>query len=395
MMRSHALPPPVHSAREAWAAARRILCVRLDALGDVLMTTPALRALKAAGTGRELTLLASPAGAPAARHVPDIDHVLVYEAPWVKYPHPPEPAAFETLLSTLRAGRYDAAVIFTVYSQSALPAAMLCWQAGIPLRLAYSRENPYHLLSDWEPEREPEPLLRHEVVRQLELVASVGARTGDTRMAFRLHAEDDARALRILHAAGVDAERGWIVVYPGASAASRRYPIAQYAAALRRFAHVRHRPVLVTGSAAERTLIEELVAQLPGAVGLAGTLSIGELACVLARAALLVANNTGPTHIAAALGTPTVVLYALTNPQHTPWQVPHRVLTHDVPCRWCYRSVCVSGHHDCLRGVRPEDVARAALELLEETRVPSRAVTAEACVFDNRRPRQEERLCTR
>ncbi len=65
---------------------------------------------------------------------------------------------------------------------------------------------------------------------------------------------------------------------------------------------------------------------------------------------------------------PVVDLYALTNPQHAPWQVPHRVLYHDVPCRFCYRSVCVRGHNDCLRLVSPERVAAAAQSLFEHGR---------------------------
>jgi ADP-heptose:LPS heptosyltransferase len=65
------------------------------------------------------------------------------------------------------------------------------------------------------------------------------------------------------------------------------------------------------------------------------------------------------------VGTPVVDLYALTNPQHTPWQVASRVLFHDVPCRNCYKSVCPEGHHDCLKRVAPEMVASAAVELLQ------------------------------
>ena len=81
---------------------------------------------------------------------------------------------------------------------------------------------------------------------------------------------------------------------------------------------------------------------------------------------LLISNNTGPVHIAAAVGTPVVDLYALTNPQHTPWRVPNRVLFNDVPCKYCYRSICPMGHHACLRGVDADTVIDAALELWEE-----------------------------
>jgi ADP-heptose:LPS heptosyltransferase len=96
-------------------------------------------------------------------------------------------------------------------------------------------------------------------------------------------------------------------------------------------------------------------------------LSLTELTALLEMAPLLISNNTGPVHMAAAVGTPVVDLYALTNPQHTPWGVPNRVLFHDVPCRICYKSICPEGHHHCLRLVEPETVVQAALELLRET----------------------------
>jgi ADP-heptose:LPS heptosyltransferase len=79
---------------------------------------------------------------------------------------------------------------------------------------------------------------------------------------------------------------------------------------------------------------------------------------------VLLSGNTGPVHLAAAVGTPVVDVYALTNPQHTPWMVPSRVLFRDVPCRWCYSSVCLTGHHRCVRDVPPAEVAAAAVELL-------------------------------
>ncbi|HWW73137.1 MAG TPA: glycosyltransferase family 9 protein, partial [Duganella sp.] len=97
---------------------------------------------------------------------------------------------------------------------------------------------------------------------------------------------------------------------------------------------------------------------------LAGELDLGRLGAAIALTPVLVCNNTGPAHVAAALGTPVVDLYALTNPQHTPWQVESRVLFHDVPCRYCYKSVCPQGHHACLAGVEPGRVVTAVLSLL-------------------------------
>ncbi len=126
--------------------------------------------------------------------------------------------------------------------------------------------------------------------------------------------------------------------------------------------------VLFTGTEPECVLVEEIQAAMGvPSHSLAGRLSLGELAALLSLVQLLIANNTGPVHMAAALGTPVVVLYALTNPQHTPWQVPSRVLSHDVPCKYCYTSVCPLGHHDCLRLVTPESVVNAACDLARET----------------------------
>lgn len=347
-----------------WAGARRILAVRLDNLGDVLMTTPALRALRESGPGRHITLLATPGGAAVAPYIPEIDATLTMDCPWVPGgAH--TPAALAATIETLRAGCFDAAAIFTVYSQNPLPAALLCWQAGIPLRLAHCRENPYGLLSDWQPESEPHIELRHEVRRQLDLVAAVGARTPDEGLSFRIPPEDSLRAMAKLRAAGGDPEQRWIVVHPGASAPSRRYPPEHFAAVAAELAELPETQIVVTGNAAESGLVAAICRAARGPlVALAGNLELGELAALIAPAALLVANNSGPAHIAAALGTPVVDIYALTNPQHAPWQVPSRVLFHDVPCRFCYRSVCAQGHHDCLRLLSPARVVAAARELL-------------------------------
>ena len=322
---------------QPWQSARRLLCVRLDALGDVLMTTPALRALKESGRSRQLTLLTSPAGAAIARHVPEIDEVLVYDAPWMKHTalrSSPE-AEFE-MIKTLSQERFDAAVIFTVFSQNPLPAAMLCYLAGVPLRLAHCRENPYQLLTHWVAEREPQETVRHEVRRQLDLVASIGATTNDEHLSLAVSRDAVRRVRSRLAQCAISPLRPWLVVHPGATAASRRYPPEMFAAALSLSMERDGFQVVLTGSAQEQELIANIQQRLRRpTVSLAGELEITEFAALLAITPLLLCNNTGPVHMAAAVATPVVDLYALTNPQHTPWMVRQRVLFHDVPCRNC------------------------------------------------------------
>lgn len=356
-----------------WRGVRNLLCVRLDALGDVLMTTPAMHAARAADPDRRITLLTSPSGAEAARLSPDVDEVLVYDAPWVKSTPPrADSRPDHAWVRRLAARRFDAAVIFTVYSQNPLPAAMLTYLAGIPRRLAHCRENPYQLLTDWVEEPEPGSTLRHEVRRQLDLVGEVGWRADDERLRLAVPPAAQQRVAARLDALGLGGSRPWAVVHSGASAPSRRYAAQRYATVVRELVRRHGWRVVMTGGADERERVERIAAAagVP-VISLAGSLDLAELAALLARAPLLISNNTGPVHVAAAVGTPVVDLYALTNPQHAPWQVRSRVLYHDVPCRSCYRSVCPEGHHLCLEGVPPERVVESALELLAEAREAS------------------------
>jgi lipopolysaccharide heptosyltransferase II len=352
--------PPV-----AWPEARRILGIRLDAVGDVLMTTPALRALGAGRPDRRVTLLTSSPASVVTALLPDVHDVVVYDAPWMKATPPRASSAGEyAMAERLRAGRFDAAVVFTVYSQNPMPGAFLAWLAGIPLRLAHCRENPYQMLTDWVPDPEPERIVRHEVRRQLDLVGAVGCATDDERLALRVPDPARRAVARLLRELGLE-RRAWVLLHPGASAPSRRYPPEAFARAARRLGEVAGCDVVLTGTAEERALVETVRrAAGPRAHGVAGRLSFAEFAALVERAPLLIGNNSGPIHVAAAVGTPVVDLYALTNPQHTPWGVPHRVLSHDVPCKFCYKSVCPEGHGNCLRLVSPDTVVEAAVQLL-------------------------------
>lgn len=354
-----------------WQQAENVLCVRLDALGDVLMTTPAFRALKQSRRGRRLTLLTSPAAAALAPLVPEIDACIVYDAPWMKATAPrtdsrPDLATIERL----RRGGIDAAVIFTVFSQNPLPAALMCMLADIPRRLAHCRDNPYQLLTDWMQDPEPEQFIRHEVRRQLDLVATIHCHAANERLSLRVPSEATRRIRTILNEIDLKNGDSWVLIHPGASAPSRRYPPERFAEAAELLGRRHELPLLFSGSDSERDLIESIRAAISApSHSLAGRLSLAELAALIAQAPVLITNNTGPAHLAAAVGTPVVDLYAQTNPQHTPWQVPHRLLYHEVPCKNCFKSVCPLGHHDCLARVPPQSVAQAALELLS-LRIP-------------------------
>jgi lipopolysaccharide heptosyltransferase II len=349
----------------AWQAARRILCVRLDSMGDVLMCTPAIRALRQSLPGCHLALLTSPSGAAVAPHIPELDAVIAYRAPWMKHEELATNAALHECAAQLAAQRFDAAVIFSSYSQSPLPAAMLCHLAGIPLRLASCRENPYQLLTHWVPERERERATRHEVQRQLDLVAHVGCSTPDTALSFAVPPAATARVGSMLEDAGIDPAAPYLVLHAGASAASRRYPIRHWLVLIGMLGTRLGYPMILSGDHSDMEWLQPLAETWVGPThSLIGKLDLGELGALIRLSSLLITGNTGPAHIAAAVGTPLVDLYALTNPQHTPWRVAHRLLFHDVSCRNCLRSYCPQGHHACLDLLSPRKVVEAAVDLL-------------------------------
>jgi ADP-heptose:LPS heptosyltransferase len=353
-----------------WQTARRVLAVRLDNLGDVLVTSPALRAIKRSLPHASLTLLASPVGAQAGRLHPDVDQVIVYEAPWMdpwrKLPQDPERE--QRVIARLREERFDAAVIFTSFRQSSLPAAYLCYLAGIPLRLGASIDGPGSLLTTRHKHVEAEPgKVPHEVLRGLDLVSAVGIESEELDLVLEVPSAERRRARTLLE----DVRRSagpTVVLHPGCSMPARTYPWEMFADAADLLVERLDATVLLTGAESERELVERVAGRMRrDAVPLAGKLPFPTFCGLIGEADLTLTNNTGPMHIAAALKTPVIALFALTNPpeQWGPWRVPHRQLFHDVPCRICYSRVCPVGH-ECLRLVEPDEVAMAAGELLRE-----------------------------
>lgn len=355
-----------------WRDGLRILCVRLDNLGDVLMTTPAFQALKTTWPNCQLTLLTSSAGAAIAEYIPEIDDIIRFDAPWVSNDTRNQ---LLPMAARLKTHAFDAAILFTVQSQSSLPAASLCYLADIPRVLGYCRENPYQLLTDWVPDQEVLMATRHEVERQLDLVQTIGCQTMEKQLSLTIPAADRQYVRNLLAARGLDLDHPWLVLHPGVSETKRRYPANEFAQALSRLRQESGYQLVLTGSRDEEPLAAQIQQQIQphsdedgeSIINLAGQLTIGQLIGLLAEAPLLIANNTGPVHIAAAVGTPVVVLYAKTNPQHTPWQVPSRVLYFDVPVALRSRNVLLQHFPESIPSTAsPDAIVQAVNELMAE-----------------------------
>jgi ADP-heptose:LPS heptosyltransferase len=308
----------------------------------------------AAGSDR-VTVLAGPHGAAAAGLLPGVDEVLRWRCPWID----PQPAAVSpddvrSLTESLGARGFDRALVLTSFHQSPLPTALVLRMAGVPWVGAISDDYPGSLLD-----------LRHRVddmlpepERGLSLARAAG---------FALPSGDDgALAVRrpLPDVSHLLPEGRFVVLHPGTSVPARAWPADRYVETARLLAG-RDVRVVVTGAPSEGTLTAAVAAGT-GALDLGGATSLEELAAVLAAADAVVVGNTGPAHLAAAVGTPVVSLFAPTVPaaRWAPYRVPSVLLgDQQAVCRDTRVTRCQFPGHPCLTSVRAEDVVSAVEQL--------------------------------
>ncbi len=316
------------------------LVARLDSAGDVLITGPAIRAV--AHRHDRVVMLAGPRGRAAAELLPGVDEIIEWQAPWVDFDSPDLTAAHaDDLLKQLRDVAPQRAYIFTSFHQSPLPLALLCRMADIGWVGAISVDYPGSLLD-----------LRHHVaddipepLRALSLSQAAGCALpqGDTGGLQVSGVGPMPGPLRRRIGAGE-----YVVFHPGAAVPPRRPGADRSRAMVGALVAAGHR-VVVTGGPDET----DLTAHVAGAEGvdLGGATTLAELAAVLAGARVVVAPNTAAAHLAAAVGTPVVSLFAPVVPaaRWAPYGVPVTILgDQDAPCRASRARVCPLHHHTCL-----------------------------------------------
>jgi ADP-heptose:LPS heptosyltransferase len=345
---------------------RRILVIRLDNIGDVVMTGPALRTLRAHLPAADITFMASRAGAQVAPLLPWVDNLLVHRALWqdLQGVLPFDPAREQALVDTLRAGRFDVAVIFTSFSQSPYPAAFACYLAGIPVRLGQARDFGGAVLSPWVT---PPADDAHQVDRNLHLLQSAGLAPAGRHLELEVPAHIESSADALLRAVGIGDAQPFVALAPGASCAARRYPAARYREVIRLLVRETKWPIVLLGDERDRER-DELAVAHPQVLSLIGRTSVPQFAAVLKRAALVVANNSAAMHIADAFARPQVVLYSGTDleSQWAPRGAPSVLLGRKTECAPCYRFNCAF-NMECL-DVTPQSVVDAIVHLLAQQR---------------------------
>jgi ADP-heptose:LPS heptosyltransferase len=334
----------------------RAVVARLDSAGDVLITGPAVRAVAASHDG--VTFLAGPRGRAAAELLPAVDEIIEWQAPWVDFDSPELTATHvESLVKQLRDVAPSRVYIFTSFHQSPLPLALICRMADVPWVGAISEDYPGTLLD-----------LRHHVEagipepwRALSLVRAAGCElpAGDDGMlSVRRPPPLPSDIAATLGATP------YVVFHPGAAVPARRPTTARSAQMVAALAAEGHR-VVVTGDESERALTAA-VARTNG-IDLGGRTAFATLGAIYAAARVVVAPNTGPAHLAAAVRAPVVSLFAPVVPA-SQW-TPHgdnviRLGNQDAPCRATRARTCPVDGHPCLDGITDSELL-AAVERLK------------------------------
>jgi ADP-heptose:LPS heptosyltransferase len=294
-----------------------------------------------------VTLLCGPRGQDAARLLPGVDELVVFSAPWIDpEPQPVDPLGIDALVQDLHQRAIDQALILTSFHQSALPLALLLRLADVPVIAAISPDYPGSLLDVRHQVSDD----IHEVERNLSLAATLG---------YRLPPGDDGR-LQVKRAP-MAAELPYVVVHPGASAPARTWPASSHRALVRALVDGGRR-VVVTGGPGEAVLTAHVAGGDRRVTDLGGRIEMEQLADVLAAADVVVVGNTGPAHLAAAVGTPVVSLFAPVVPagRWRPWRVPHILLgDQKAACANSRARHCPIEGHPCLSSVSIDQVIAA------------------------------------
>jgi len=342
---------------------KRVVVRGTNWVGDSVMSIPALRALRRVLPDAEITLVGRPNSKGLFSDVDFIDDVLVYDRRNVL-----------SVLSQVRQWRkndFDLAILF----QNAFEAALIPFLSGIPVRLGYATEARQPMLThpvalpDWRSSR-------HEVFYYLYLVTALEqllygtSKVCETDPDTSLEVSPSRRmeASRLLADFGVTEDRAVVALCPGSiNSRAKRWPAESFAALADQLLEER-RQVLLVGSANEADVTTEVTGRMrQKPVVLTGKTTVDQLTSILSIVDLLVTNDTGPAHIAAALGRPTLVIFGPTNPLTTrPLSGQAEVLRHPPDCAPCMLRDCPIDHR-CMTAITVDEVLERSQVLLKRS----------------------------
>jgi lipopolysaccharide heptosyltransferase II len=365
-------------ARSVDRPVRRVLLLRLERIGDLLMVLDAIRDARAAWPDAEIDLAVGSWNAPVAALIPGISRVQIADVPWLAREGTGD--RWPVLVARARQWRarnYDVVVNF----EPDIRSNFLAWLTGAPQRLGYSTGGGGAWLTDalaYVPSS-------HVSENARAIVARAAGRTtpapGGGATGPRLVPPPDAE-VRVDALLG-DAPRPLVGVHASGGRESKQWHLDRFAAVARELATSRGATIVLTGSAGDRPIVDRVASQIGPArvIDACGALDLPALAALLGRLDVLVTGDTGPMHLAAAMGTPLVALFGPSNPtRYGPLAEDAHVIRIDLPCSPCGRvrlppERCRGHVPDCLDGIDVARVAAAATDQIDRRRRQSRAIS--------------------
>ncbi len=333
---------------------QNILVIKLRYIGDVLLATPTLHALKAAHPGARLTVIVNHGTEEILAGNPDVDEVLPLKKTSIM--------AQSRFVSGLRRRRFDAVIDLTDGDRS----AFLTWASGAPLRIGFNDEQRWRgrcyttvVRGDAE---------GHRIERDLKALIPLGVAAKDPIPRLRLSAEDEMRADQLLDRLEVRKDQAIVMIQPGARYWFKAWPAERFAELADRLIAAQHCQIIIGGSHEEANLAQRVAGFAKSRlIVMAGQASLRQFAAVVKRAQLFVGNDNGAMHIAAAMGTPVIGLFGPSNPgEWGPRGGRVNVLYKGLDCRACFHPTCERGEFNCMRQISVDEVTKAAEDVLQK-----------------------------
>lgn len=331
---------------------RRILIIKLRYIGDVVLATPVLRALRDRFPDARLSMVVNPGTEDVIKWNPDLNEALVVVRQGL--------TAQLRFLGEIRRRRFDCVIDLTDGDR----AAILAWMSGAPVRIGYNSEHRWRglLYTSIVPIKAG---TAHMVEYHLAAVRALGFEPKASSPVLHVSAEDDRSADRLLAELGVSAGAKLVMIHPGARYWFKKWPVDRFATVADSLAKAGHQ-VLLAGDGRDQPMASAILAMTKSPpVSLVGRTTLLELAAVLKRCSLIIAHDSGPSHVAAAVGTPVLALYARGNP--AVWGPRGRrvvVLHRGGDRKACNHPTCIKGEDSCMEQISVEEVLEAAWRCL-------------------------------
>ncbi len=333
---------------------RRILLIKPSSLGDIVHTLPVVAALKERWPAAALTWLVKRQWADLVLRVEGVDRV---------WPVDSTVRGWLGQIQALRRERFD----LVIDLQGLFRSAAMAWLSGVPSRIGFAngREGSPWFYTD---SVQVPSIDMHAVDRYLLVAAALGASPhGSPQFRFKKLEKDLAAIRNLCENKQISVEKPWVAISVSARWPTKRWPLGSFAAVIDQLANEGLGPIVLIGSSDEQGEVGQLKAMTTNSfVDLTGAVPLGSLPALLSCASVLITNDSGPMHVAAAVGTPVVALFGPTSAVRTgPYGTSHRVLTGQVPCSPCFSRVCRhSPQMECLHLIKPTDVIEAVRPMM-------------------------------